>query len=134
MEAIGTSIRGLRDRSPHRDLRAFAEQAGLSYEGLRKIEIGERIPSIDTVDQIIQAVAMSKKQARKLRVARDLAHAEREGLLNKGVTDNKIDDMSKTCHDTVVDFLDEFDMELSDEDQEDLLARLTGAISGELRA
>ena len=130
---VGTLVKSIRERSPHRDLRSFAEQAGISYEGLRKIEIGERIPSTDTVEQIIQSVEISEEVAQEMRVLRDIAHAEREGLVNKGVTDEKISEMAGACQSAVVDFLGEFEMGLEEADQEDLLERIQGALERELR-
>ena len=134
MQDIGSLVRELRDRSPYRDLRSFASQNGLSYEGLRKIEIGERIPSIDTIDHIIQAVDLTKDQAQELRRTRDLAHADREGLLDKGVTDGKMDAIALACFATVTEFLEEFDMVLTGPDQTDLRNRVLKAVQGELCA
>jgi transcriptional regulator with XRE-family HTH domain len=130
---VGTLVKSIREHSPHRDLRSFAQQAGISYEGLRKIEIGERIPSAKTLEQIIQAVEITNGQARQMRILRDLDHAKREHLVNKGVTDEKISGMAITCQTAVVDFLDEFEMALSEEDQEDLLERIQGGLERELR-
>lgn len=134
MEDIGNSIRQLREQSPYRDLRSFAAQCNLSYEGLRKIENGDRIPAVGTTNQIIAAVDLPEEEADRLRVARDLAHAEREGLLNKGVTDEKIDEIAETCQETVEEFLAEYEMALSDEDSGDLLNRLRDTITEVLRA
>lgn len=132
--SLGEVIKEVREASPYRDLRSFASQVGLSYEGLRKIELEERVPSAKTIEDIIAGVGIDDDLAQQLRVSRDLAHAERENLLNKGVTDEKIEELASACRDTVVEFLGEFEMGLEEGDQEDLLARLTESILGELRA
>jgi len=115
-------------------LKSFAAQTGISYEGLRKIELGERTPTVETIAVIIRAVDLDDDRAHQLKISRDLAHADRENLLNKGVTDEKIEDVALECRNTLVGFLAEFDMGLEEGDQKDLLLRLIDCITGEFRA
>lgn len=134
MNALGDAIKELRSNSIYRDSRAFSVRVGISYESLRKIETGNRVPSEETINRILEVVDISKEEADAVRVLRNLAHAQREGLLNKSVTDDKIVSAAESCLGAVVGFLGEFEMALEDADQLALLQRLTDAIIGELRA
>lgn len=134
MRHIGQYVRELRRLSVHHDIRSFAQHVGLSFEGLRKIEMGERVPTAESVAKIIEAMDLPDDLAHEMWVSRDLEHAARENLLDRGVTDKMIGKLARECQTVVTDFLAEFDLGLPEEDQHDLLGRLQESIRERLRA
>jgi len=55
--SLGDSIRRLRSRSPFPERKTFAFRAGISVEGLRKIENDTRVPERATLDKILEVAS-----------------------------------------------------------------------------
>jgi transcriptional regulator with XRE-family HTH domain len=53
--AIKDMLRELRKRSPYPEMKTFAGQAGISYNALKKIEQGTRLPERETLDKMLHA-------------------------------------------------------------------------------
>lgn len=131
MTHIGDAVRELRARSPYTDLRTFAEHACVTYECMRKVEVGERVPTVDTLIRIIRAVDLKGDEARELMRVRDLDHAEREGILDRGVTDYKLNALANKAFGVIEQYLAEFEMGFEEADANDLRQKLFRALREE---
>lgn len=120
---LGGKLKELRQCSSINVLDLAAE-AKLSQEAVRKIEAGERVPSYETLQSLIQALGLKDKEGKKLQRLRVLAHAEREGILDKCISDSKAREVSAKVAKTLLEFLSEFDMELGEKDIRDLESRV----------
>lgn len=121
VESLGSTVKQIRKRSTYRDLTSFARQAGISKEGLRKIELGDRLPSRDSLEGILRAGEVPKKQASEMLRQRDIAHAEREGLPIPSADGVDTDQLAEKAMEIFTTFLDGCDLALSEEDQADIL-------------
>jgi hypothetical protein len=105
----------------------------MSHEGLRKIERGERIPSRETLDAILDVGKVPDKLADKLRRDRDKAQAERVGLsLPISFPDDKLRKISDKITTTLVKFLGELDLELPEKEKKDLHKRVETTLRKEI--
>lgn len=79
---LGEAIEALRRKSRFHSRKDFARQAGLSEEGLRKIENGYRVPAQDTLDKIVKVCVATcpQEETTALYVLRDQAQATRDGI------------------------------------------------------
>ena len=134
MSVLGDALHNLRIMSPYPDLRAFSAQSGVSREGIRKVEQGKQVPSVKIMDKIISAVEVTKEEADRLRYQRNLAHALREGLLNKTVTEEKMTELANGMYEVFATYLDAFEpaIEFEEEDAGELREMLRQRIEEEL--
>ena len=131
-QALNLEIKAVRLQSPYRDLRTFAAKSDLSHEGLRKIEVGIRIPRRATLESIISIGKVPKAKADDLRKARDKAQAARDGLDTPFFsTDENFRSVSKHLVDIVTRFLAANDVELGERAQKILHKRFEGQIRKE---
>lgn len=84
---LGEEVLNVRMASCYPARKDFSRQLGISVEGLRKIEGGERVPEKDTLDRILQIAGVPDLLAKRLRQLRDREHAIQIGLDLKGLTE-----------------------------------------------
>lgn len=77
---IHTALINLRARSRWPDMTDFVQQVGLSEGGYRKYENGQRIPSQEVLNQIIEKTGVSKLSAEALMSMRNEAKAQQVGI------------------------------------------------------
>lgn len=132
---IGEEIRYLRQQCRHREAQVFAAEVGISYEGLRKIENGERLPNRDTLEKILIVGNVPVEKANEVRDRRDQTQAERDGLaLQYRASTEKLDNVAERAAVEVEKFLLEFEMCISKEDRKDLYRRMRTLFKEELSA
>lgn len=76
---LGEKLQHIRRTSGYKDRPAYAQQAELSKEGLRKIEIGERLPTAETLATLLKVGKISGSRYTELMKLRDELQAERDG-------------------------------------------------------
>jgi transcriptional regulator with XRE-family HTH domain len=74
-------LAALREQSRWSDQDGFAAQVGLSPGGYRKIETGQRIPSLAVLEQIIERASIDQKVAMELIDLWNDAKAKQAGLV-----------------------------------------------------
>lgn len=80
MHPIHQRLASLRMQSRWPDQEDFANQVGLSLGGYRKYETGERIPSLNVLQQIVAQANLDQKTAAELLNLRNDAKAIQVGL------------------------------------------------------
>lgn len=131
---LGDTVRTMRKQSPYKDLRSFAGQAGVSHEGLRKIEIGKNIPTRETLEKLIKAGRPPRKQAEKMRRDRDEVQASSSGLSRPSFSAESIAGLSQKLVKTTEQFLNDCDLEIGASERRALLTRFTATVREELSA
>lgn len=135
MLTIGEEIRFLRQQSRYRESGSFSAEAGISAEGLRKIELGDRLPNRDTLERLLMVGDIPDEKADELRDRRDQTQAERDGLaLHYRASTQKLDGVAEKAATVVDKFLLEFDLCITKEDKKDLYRRMRMLLKKELSA
>lgn len=106
----------------------------MSHEGLRKIELGERVPTRETLDRIIEVSSIPEKKADELRKSRDLAQSTKVGMsLPPFSNDAKIRRLANRSVVTFMRWLGELGYRLPTKEQKALLIRLEQVLRKEIR-
>lgn len=130
---LGHELRDLRKTSTYTDLEAFAEAAGLSREGLRKIEMGTRLASKDSLEGILRAANTPDDAAIRLRKLRDIFQAKRDGLTAPlYVSEERMSSLVQELMETVLIFLGECELELPAAEKHMLHTRLLNTTKKEV--
>jgi len=129
---LGEEIKSIREQSPYRDLRSFSYQAGLSHEGLRKIEHGIRLPNRPTLDRILEVGKVPSKRANELRKSRDQAQAVRAGLVSSQDPDVRLQQLTGQLMKTLKKFFVESNCELPKREETMLYKRIEAILRKEI--
>jgi len=130
---FGQALRVLRQESQYPDLGAFAEQADLHKEGIRKIENGERLPARENLDRILSVASAPSEITASLRKQRDILQAKRDGIdAPLYASEERIAGLSDKVLRTVVRFLKECDLELPRAEKSILTTRIIRTIKEEI--
>jgi transcriptional regulator with XRE-family HTH domain len=122
---LGGTIRELRKASSYRDMYGFAAQAGISKEGLRKIENGERLPNRETLARILDTGNVPADEALELQQLRDKTQAIRDGIdVPNYANDVDLGRLAQAAVGVFGRYLGEYDMFLPEEDQRHLRAEI----------
>lgn len=125
---LGDAIKEFRKASNYRGPISFAQQAGISKEGLRKIENGERLPTRETLTKLLEAGEVPKRKRMELHQIRDRAQAKRDGLdVPNYANDSDLADLAGAAINIFSKYLGDYDMEIPDGDQRFLKAEVTEA-------
>ena len=129
---LGDTIRQIRKASSYRGLEAFASQASMSKEGLRKIEHGDRLPNRETLVSLLEAGNAPDDQIIELQQLRDRTQAKRDGLDVQNAKDINLDRLSAAAVTVFGKYLSEYDMELPESDQRHLKVEVKKALRARL--
>lgn len=101
---LGEKLKEARLASKYTTRKALASQAGLSEEGLRKMEKGIRVPDPENLLALCKALKLPQQSISDFVMLRNKAHAERDGVdIIPGLTNNRLTDASSR----VLDFVEE---------------------------
>lgn len=129
---LGGTIRQMRKASSYRGLEAFASQASMSKEGLRKIESGDRLPTRETLTKLLEAGNAPDDQITELQQLRDRTQAKRDGLDVQNARDINFDSLAAGAVSVFDKYLGEYDMELPEDDQRHLKVEVKKALRARL--
>ena len=135
MASFGELLKEVRARSPYRDLKSFSQQVGISYEGMRKIEAGDRVPTSDTTEKIISVSQVPEEEAEELRRRRHLDFAEKHGInLYAEIPEYDYRRVAGISVEVIQEFLGSCEppMELDSDTSEELQSEVLSAIREEL--
>lgn len=80
MHEFHSELAKLRSTSRWPDQEEFSFQVGMSLGGYRKLETGERIPTTETLQKILEKVGVARPAAARLMGLRDDAKASQVGI------------------------------------------------------
>ena len=122
----------MRKASSYRGLEAYASQASMSKEGLRKIESGDRLPTRETLTKLLEAGNAPDDQITELQQLRDRTQAKRDGLDVQNAKDINFDRLAAGAVAVFDKYLGEYDMELPEKDQRHLKVEVKKALRARL--
>lgn len=133
MERVGELIKRIRVSSQYPSLRAFADEVGLSYEGLRKMEIGLIFPKDDVIWKISQLPGIPEFAVDHLLLIWEmergaLPRVPRRAKLSKA----KLFGASRRVLSVFSLFLTDCQLKIKDADRKALLTRITQVLEEEI--